>query len=58
MAQNGLPLRRYDTPATLLQWAEHVDRYSAVIGPWVLHELWGEEDEDKEDESEEDVSRI
>jgi hypothetical protein len=35
-----------------LQWAEHVDRYASVIGPWVFNELWGEEDEEGGDEDE------
>ena len=34
-----------------LQWAEHVDRYAEVIGPWVFQEQWGqEEDEGNDDE--------
>ena len=37
-----------------LQWAEHVDRYAEVIGPWVFPEQWGEELSDEGDTDTED----
>ncbi len=33
-----------------LQWAEHVDRYAEVIGPWVFQEQWGQEEDEGDDD--------
>lgn len=35
-----------------LQWAEHVDRYAEVIGPWIFPEQWGTEMVEEGDEEE------
>jgi hypothetical protein len=38
-----------------LAWARHMDRYAAVIGPWVLNE-WEQETPDLEDEEEDELA--
>jgi hypothetical protein len=39
----------------MLQWAQRMDRYAAVIGPWIFEEQWGDDDSiDDDDEGEEE----
>lgn len=38
-----------------LQWAEHMDRYAEVIGPWVFEDQWGAERDEEEEEEDKPV---